>query len=84
MVFEYYLRPLNDYRYILRRIRLRLTELADRTKELQIEKGVLEQSIAKTGGMLVINQDVKNKLEQDFAQFGVEKAAITEYTQETT
>ncbi len=81
LVFEYYLRPLNDYRYILRRIRLRITELADRTKQLEIEKGILQQSIAKTGGMLVINQDIKNKLEQDFAQFGVEKAAITAYTE---
>lgn len=81
LVFEYYLRPLNDYRYILRRIRLRLTELADRSKELQIEKGVLEKSIAETSGMLVTNQDIKNKLEQDLAQFTVEKNAITEYSQ---
>jgi hypothetical protein len=81
LVFEYYLRPLNDYRYILRRIRLRLTELADRMKELEIEKGVLEKSIEKTAAMVVINQDIKNKLEQDLAQFGVEKTAITEYTQ---
>lgn len=82
LVFEYYLRPLNDYRYILRRIRLRLTELADRTKELEIEKGLLEQSIAKSAAMSVVNQDIKNKLEQDLAQFGVEKAAISKYTQQ--
>jgi len=81
LVFNYYLRPLNDYRYILRRIRLRLTELADRAKELEIEKGVLDKSIAKTEGMVVVNQEVKEKLEQDLAQFGVEKTAITDYTQ---
>jgi hypothetical protein len=76
----YYLRPLNDYRYVLRRIRLRLTELANRTTELEFEKKVLEEAIAKTEAMIVTNQVIKDKLELDLAQFEKEVAAITDYT----
>lgn len=78
---RFFLRPLNDYRYILRRIRLRLNELANRQTELEFEKKVLEEAIAKTEGMLVENQAVKLKLEQDLAQFRVEKNAINDYTE---
>ena len=76
---RFFLRPLNDYRYILRRIRLRLTELANRKAELEVETKVLEEAIAKTEGMLVSNQATKLKLEQDLAQFRVEKNAIASY-----
>ncbi len=79
LIDRYYLRPLNDYRYILRRIRLRLTELANRTTELEFEKKVLEEAIAKTDAMLVVNQDIKLKLEYDLAQFQKEKTAIEDY-----
>jgi hypothetical protein len=81
LVDRYYLRPLNDYRFVLRRIRLRLSELANRTTELEFEKKVLEEAIEKTAGMLVVNQDIKLKLEQDLAQFRVEKNAIQDYTE---
>ncbi|MDG2223265.1 MAG: hypothetical protein P8L85_17920 [Rubripirellula sp.] len=76
----YYLRPLNDYRYVLRRIRLRLTELANRTQELEFEKKVLEEAIAKSEGMIVTNQVIKDKLEQDRDQFTVENKSIKAYT----
>jgi len=79
---RFFLRPLNDYRYILRRVRLRLTELANRKEELEFETKVLEEAIAKTEGMLVSNQAIKLKLEQDLAQFRVEKNAITSYTEQ--
>ncbi len=79
---RFFLRPLNDYRYILRRVRLRLTELANRKTELEFETKVLQEAIAKTEGMLVSNQAIKLKLEQDVAQFRVEKNAITSYTEQ--
>ena len=79
---RFYLRPLNDYRYILRRIRLRLTELANRKSELEFETKVLEEAIAKTESMLVANQAIKLKLEQDLAQFRVEKNAISSHTEQ--
>ncbi|MCH1494504.1 MAG: hypothetical protein L7U72_04685, partial [Rubripirellula sp.] len=77
---RYYLRPLNDYRFILRRLRLRLDDLAGRKTELEFEKQVLEQAIAKTEDMLVKNQSDKLKLEQDLSQFRVEKTAMDDYT----
>ena len=79
---RFFLRPLNDYRYILRRVRLRLTELANRKNELEFETKVLQEAIAKTEGMLVSNQAIKLKLEQDVAQFRVEKNAINSYTEQ--
>ena len=80
LIFKYYLRPLNDYGYVLRRIRLRLRELANRKEELEFEKNVLDKAVKKTEGMLVVNQDIKLKLEQDLAQFQVEKTAIEKFT----
>jgi hypothetical protein len=76
---RYYLRPLNDYRYVLRRVRLRIDELASRKKELDFEQQVLEKAISKTEGMLVENQGIKLKLEQDLEQFEIEKVAIEDY-----
>jgi hypothetical protein len=80
LVDRYYLRPLNDYRFVLRRIRLRLAELSSQMTELAYDKSQLEQAIEKTNGMLVVNRDIKLKLEEDLAQFQVEKKAIAEYT----
>ncbi|KAA1258751.1 hypothetical protein LF1_12740 [Rubripirellula obstinata] len=79
---RYYLRPLNDYRFILRHIRLRLSELANRTDELNEQKGQLDEAIDKSNGMLVANTEIKVKLEQDLNQFKIETAAIRQYTQE--
>jgi chromosome segregation ATPase len=59
---------------------LRLDDLAGRKTELEFEKQVLEQAIAKTEDMLVKNQSDKLKLEQDLSQFRVEKTAMDDYT----
>lgn len=79
LVDRYYLRPLNDYRFILRHIRLRLAELENRREEAEFAKSMLEEAIEKSNGMLVANQDTKVKLEQDLKQFEIEKEAITDY-----
>ncbi len=79
LIDQYYIRPPNDYRYILRRIRLRLAELEIRKEELAFEKQVLDEAIAKTVQMIGVNQDAKLKLEQDFAQVQVEKNSIEKY-----
>jgi hypothetical protein len=81
---RYYLRPLNDYRFILRHIRLRLSELANRTDELNEQKSQLQEAIDKSNGMLVENTEIKVKLEQDLNQFKVETAAIREYSEGLT
>ncbi len=80
-VNEYYIRPLNDYRFVLRRIRLQLLELVDREVELAFEKSVLDESIANTASMLVVNQEAKLALEQDLLQVEIERKAIDKYKQ---
>ena len=79
---QYYLRPMNDYRFILRHIRLRISELANRAKKLQVEQTMLQEAIDKSNGMLVANTKIKLKLEQDLAQFKTEHRVMKEYTQE--
>ncbi len=81
LVDQYFVRPLNDYRYILPHIRMRLTELANRMQRLKFEQQVLKTAADKTQQMLVVNQELKLKLEQDFEQFRTEKRAIAEYTE---
>ncbi|NND96731.1 MAG: hypothetical protein HKN47_05310 [Pirellulaceae bacterium] len=79
LIDTYYMRPLNDYRFVLRRLRLRLTEAAIRTQELEFERKVLEDAIAATVSMLTTNQTAKLKLEQDLEQVGKELKAIRDY-----
>lgn len=75
----YYVRPLNDYLFVLRRIRLRLNELEIRKTELEFEQKVLEDAIAATVSMLATNQESKLNLEKDLAQLKVEQSAIAQY-----
>lgn len=75
----YYVRPLNDYSFVLRRIRLRLNELEIRKTELDFEQQVLQDAIAATVAMLATNQEAKLNLEKDLAQLKVEQAAIAQY-----
>ncbi|TWU54563.1 hypothetical protein Poly51_32820 [Rubripirellula tenax] len=83
LIDRYYIRPLNDYRFILRHIRLRLAELENRKAELTQAETVLKEAIDKSNGMLVANQGIKVRLEQDLKQFEVESKAISEYAAET-
>lgn len=79
LVDNYYIRPLNDYRMVLRRLRLRLEAVGIRRQQLEREQKVLEDAIAATVKMLAANQEAKLKLEKDFAQIQVERAAISAY-----
>ena len=79
---QFYFRPLNDYRYILRTTQLRIIELASRIEELQFEGKVLQSAIDETNGLIVIEQERKQKLEQDLAQHRIEGEAIAKYTAE--
>jgi len=76
---RYFVRPLNDYRFVLRRIRLRLAELTNQQKELEFERQVLEDAIAATDNMTTSAQSEKLKLEQDLEQSTQETAALTDY-----
>ena len=78
---EFYLRPLNDYRFILRRIQIELQEANSRLEELEFERKTLEEAIEKTNGLIVVQQDRKNKLEQDLAQFTDERRALADHAE---
>ncbi|TWU39096.1 hypothetical protein Q31b_41780 [Novipirellula aureliae] len=75
----HYLRPLIDYRFGLRNMRLRLNQLAIRKQEVEFEQKVLEESIRATESMLTSNQVIKRNLEEDFTQVEKERIAIDEY-----
>ena len=77
----YYVRPLNDYRFVLRRIPLRLTELAIRKTELEFEQDVLKEAHAAVVNMQTTNQEAKLKLEQDLQQTQAETQAVQAYNQ---
>ncbi|MEM1067530.1 MAG: hypothetical protein AAGI63_01450 [Planctomycetota bacterium] len=76
---EYFVRPLNDYRYALRRIRQTLDEVRERTAEFEREKVILDKAIARTVAMIGTNQVIRDKLEQDLTQFTAEAKAVTDY-----
>ncbi|EMI46816.1 hypothetical protein [Rhodopirellula sp. SWK7] len=82
LVDEYYLRPLNDYRFVLRRIRLRIAELDNRAVQLNFEKDVLERAIDATVKMFASYQTDKLLLEQDFDQFEKERLALEAYNKD--
>ncbi|WP_168566886.1 hypothetical protein [Crateriforma spongiae] len=81
LIDKYYVRPLNDYRFGIRNIRLRLKELAMRKAELEFENNVLQEATRSSQNLLVEYQDEALKLEQDLAQTRIETEAITEYIQ---
>ena len=79
LVDNYYVRPLNDYRVVLRRLRLRLTESQRRKEKLNFEQQQISDAIAATVKMIEANQDEKLKGEQDFGQLQAEVKAVTEF-----
>ena len=79
LVDTYYVRPLTDYRFELKRMRLRFNQSLSRTKELEFEKGVLDDSLKATNSMLTATQKIKLNLEQDFGQLELEGKAIKDY-----
>jgi len=80
----YFVRELHDYRFVLRRTRLRIAELTLREQELQYQAQVLQDAIDATLMMLTTNQDAKLKLEKDLAQLQIESKAIRNYTAKLT
>ncbi len=79
LIKTYYLRPLNDYRFVLRRIRLRLTQLEIRAQQVAFQKTEIQEAIRATDAMLTEGQKDKLKLEQDLSQTEIERKAIAEY-----
>lgn len=76
---DYYLRPLNDYRFVLGNISLQLSELAVRKKELENEIIVNQAALDATINNFNTVQVEKLNLEQDLAQTEVERGVMTKY-----
>jgi hypothetical protein len=79
LVDNYFVRPLNDYRFALRRIGRRMGELANRTEELEHQHEVIDAALQLTIQMLASEQDRQLKLEKDNEQIGKERAAVSAY-----
>ena len=79
LINRYYVRPLNDYRFVLRQIRLRLTDLETRSSELEHERQVLNDAIAATDKMITSTQTDKLSLEQDLGQTAKETVSLKDY-----
>ena len=79
VIGTFFKRPLNDYRFVLRKLRLRLIEAAIRKTELEYEREVLQDALDATTVMLTSNQKDKLALEQDLGQLQKELKAITDY-----
>jgi chromosome segregation ATPase len=77
----YFVRPLNDYRFALRRLQNRIAEMEYQRNELQYQIQVIQDAVDDTEAMLVQNQQDKLKLEKDVAQVGTELKAIQTYRQ---
>ncbi|MEM9587392.1 MAG: hypothetical protein AAGA03_08925 [Planctomycetota bacterium] len=79
LIDRYYMRPLNDYRLLTRRIALRLASLELRKVELEFELGVIQNAISETESATGLGQEAREKLEQDLAQIQTEAKAIRTY-----
>lgn len=77
----YFVRPLNDYRFVLRRLRARIAEMEHRRGDLEYQIEVIKEAVQHTEDMLVANQQDKLKLEKDAAQFATERKAADAYRQ---
>ncbi len=82
LVDTYFVRTLNDYRFVLRNSRQRLAEREMRKKELEFENNVLQQAVTSSQNLLVKAQGEQLQLEQDKAQTVVEREAIAQYVEE--
>lgn len=75
-VDEYFVRPLNNYRTMIRATQRQIARLKDEAQLLARQKTVLEAAVAKTNEMLTKSQQRKGELEKDEAQLGKELVAI--------
>jgi hypothetical protein len=81
---RFYLRPLNDYRFILRRVQLEIADLKSRIEELNFENEVLQRTLDVNNGIFVKEQDRKDKLEKDEKQFIIERQSIAKHVDTLT
>lgn len=82
LVDTYFVRPLNSYRVVLRRVRQQIDYLNNQAANLQRQKEVIERAVALTTEMQTKGQQRKLNLEKDAAQVNRELTALKEYNQQ--
>jgi hypothetical protein len=81
---RYFVRPLNDYRFLYSNIINQLDRVAERQVVLTQMKIELDSAVERTVKLLQEEQDVKDKLEKERDQVEKEKQAIANYFKEVT
>lgn len=82
VVDTYFVRPLNDYRFVISNIRLRQQEMEVRKLELEFEQTQLRQAKESSEKLLGERQLEIVRLEEDLRQTETEKVAIESYAEE--
>ena len=79
VVGTFFVRSLVDFRFEIRRLRIRVREVADRIKVVQEEHTLLESAQGTLIKLLAQRQEIILKLEDDIAQVEVENTALDDY-----
>lgn len=79
VIDEYFVRPLNSYRLVLKSMRQQIDYLNSQAVNLRRQQAVLQDALTLTTEMQTTGQQRKLELEKDEAQVGKELAAITGY-----
>lgn len=82
LIDQYFVRPLNSYRYVMRAIREQINDLNNQAVALQRKKVVIEAALQLTNDMITKGQQRQLDLEKDETQIGKELKAIKSYTDE--
>jgi hypothetical protein len=75
----FFVRSLVDFRFEIRRLRIRVREVVDRIKVVQEENTLLESAQGTLSKLLAQRQEIILKLEDDLAQVKVENTALDKY-----
>ena len=80
LIDEYFVRPLNSYRFVMRRLRERINDLAAQAANLRRQEEVINVALDLTNEMITEGQQRQLNLEKDERQIGKELTAIQSYT----
>lgn len=82
LIDQYFVRPLNSYRFAMRRIRENINNLQAQAANLRRQSEVVNVALDLTNEMITQGQQRQLNLEKDERQIGKELAAIQSYTDE--
>jgi creatinine amidohydrolase/Fe(II)-dependent formamide hydrolase-like protein len=80
LIDEYFVRPLNSYRLVLRSLREHINDLNRQAANLRIQEQTVRVALDLTNQMITEGQQRQLNLEKDETQIGKELVAIRSYT----